>query len=336
MPIALSALRVVIDLSISASGPLLTCHTLSVRSRCKKSMHQPLAIVGIGCRFPGGAVDPDSLWRLLASGTDAISEVPADRWDLRRFYHPDVTEPGKTSARHGGFLKQSLYDFDAPFFGLSSREASVADPQQRLLLEATWEAFEDAGQDCAALRGRPVGVFVGGFMLDNFLDRFGITSRDYISPSTATSGMMVMLSNRLSHAFDFVGPSLSVDTACSSSLVATHLACSSLWAGESEIAIAAGVNVMMAPEPFITMTKGGFLSPDGRCKAFDRPGTCSGSSACSLPSAIFSFHPAPTAPPLPPISTASMPWRNGKPRRMSPLEAAMRPNVSQCARCWLT
>lgn len=232
-------------------------------------MHQPLAIVGIGCRFPGGAVDPDSLWRLLTSRTDAISEVPADRWDLRRFYHPDVAEPGKTNVRRGGFLKQSPYEFDAPFFGLSSREASIVDPQQRLLLEATWEAFEDAGQDCARLRGRPVGVFVGGFNLDNLIDRLGITSRDYISQSTATSGTMVMLSNRLSHAFDFVGPSLSVDTACSSSLVAAHLACSSLWAGESEIAIAAGVNVMLAPEPFIAMTKGGFLSSDGRCKAFD-------------------------------------------------------------------
>jgi acyl transferase domain-containing protein len=229
----------------------------------------PLAIVGIGCRFPGGACDPDSLWRMLREGVDAITEIPRDRWDQRRLYHPDTTVPGKTYARHGGFLAQSPFEFDAAFFGLSNREAAVLDPQQRLLLEATWEAFEDAGHDCTALRGRAVGVFVGGFILDNMIDRLGITSREHISTSTATSSAMAMLANRLSHAFDFVGPSLSIDTACSSSLVATHLACSSLWAGETEIAIAAGVNVMLAPEAFIAMAKGGFLSRDGRCKAFD-------------------------------------------------------------------
>jgi acyl transferase domain-containing protein/NADPH:quinone reductase-like Zn-dependent oxidoreductase/acyl carrier protein len=230
---------------------------------------EPIAIVGIGCRFPGNVVDPESLWRLLINGVDAVGDVPADRWDVRRFFHPDGSVPGKTYARQGGFLSQSPFDIDASFFGLSNREAAVLDPQQRLLLEVTWEALEDAGHDCVELRGRKVGVFVGGFSLDNFLDRFGASSRDYISPSTATSATLVMLSNRLSHAFDFVGPSISIDTACSSSLVATHLACASLWRGESEIAIAGGVNVMLAPEPFVAMAKGGFLSRSGRCKAFD-------------------------------------------------------------------
>jgi acyl transferase domain-containing protein/NADPH:quinone reductase-like Zn-dependent oxidoreductase/acyl carrier protein len=230
---------------------------------------EPIAIVGIGCRFPANAVDPDSLWHLLINGVDAVGDVPADRWDARRFYHPDGSVPGKTYARHGGFLTQSPFEFDAHFFGLSAREAAILDPQQRLLLEATWEAFEDAGHDCLQLHGRKIGVFVGGFNLDNLVDRLGVAGRDHISPNTATSATMVMLSNRISHAFDFIGPSVSVDTACSSSLVATHLACTSLWRGESEMAIAAGANVMLAPEPFIAMSKGGFLSRQGRCKAFD-------------------------------------------------------------------
>ncbi|WP_297972237.1 type I polyketide synthase, partial [uncultured Amaricoccus sp.] len=225
--------------------------------------------MGIGCRFPGGASDAETLWQLLVDGVDAISEVPRDRWDVGRFFHPDASAPGKTYARHGGFLGQSPFDFDAAFFGLSNREAAVLDPQQRLLLEVAWEALEDAGLDATALRGHPVGVFVGGFSLDNLIDRFGILSRDQISPSTATSSTLAMLANRLSHAFDFAGPSLAVDTACSSSLVATHLACSSLWAGESEIALAGGVNVLLAPEPFMAMAKGGFLSRTGRCQAFD-------------------------------------------------------------------
>jgi len=228
-----------------------------------------LAIVGIGCRFPGGAKCPESLWQLLRNGVDAIGEVPADRWDHRRFFHPDATVPGKTYARHGGFLAGSPYDFDAAFFGLSTREAAILDPQQRLLLESAWEALEDAGHDIVALRRRPIGVFVGAFNLDNLIDRFGIVSRDHLSPSSATSSTMVMLSNRLSHAFDFTGPSVSVDTACSSSLVAVHLACASVWSGESEMALAAGVNVMLAPEAYIAMAKGGFLSRRGRCAAFD-------------------------------------------------------------------
>lgn len=230
---------------------------------------QPLAIIGIGCRFPGGASGAGALWERLVDGIDAISEIPRERWEVDRFFHPEASAPGKTYARHGGFLDQSPFDFDAAFFGLSNREAAVLDPQQRLLLEVTWEAFEDAGVDAAALRGRPVGVFIGGFSLDNLIDRFGILSRDEISSSTATSSTMAMLANRLSHAFDLAGPSLTIDTACSSSMVATHLACASLTAGESELAIAGGVNILLAPEPFMAMAKGGFLSRAGRCQAFD-------------------------------------------------------------------
>jgi hypothetical protein len=194
---------------------------------------QALAIVVIGCRFPGGAVDPESLWRVLCDG-----------WHLGRFYHPDASVAGKTYARHGGFLDQSPYNFDAGFFGLSNREAAILDPQQRLLLEVTWDAFEDAGQDCLTLRGRRVGVFVGGFNLDNFVDRLSIHNRDHISPNTETSSTVAMLSNRLSRAFDFAGPSPSIDTACSSSLVATHLACASLY-----VVVTASPELYVAPWP---------------------------------------------------------------------------------------
>ncbi len=228
-----------------------------------------IAIIGIGLRFPGGATTPQELWQLLDAGVDAIGEVPPERWDARRFASSSGQEAGRTYAHMGGFLDDSPYDFDAGFFGLAPREANQLDPQQRLLLQATWEALEDAGQDHERLRRRPVGVFVGGFTLDNMIARLGVYGRDAINSHTATSSTMVMLSNRLSHVFDFVGPSLTVDTACSSSLVATHLACQSLRQGESEIALAAGVNIMLRPEYNISMSKGGFLSPTGRCRAFD-------------------------------------------------------------------
>ena len=228
-----------------------------------------IAIIGIGLRFPGGVTTPNELWRLLEDGTDAIVEVPPERWDARRFASQSGEEPGRTYAHMGGFLEQSPYEFDAAFFGLAPREASQLDPQQRLLLQATWEALEDAGQDHERLRRRAVGVFVGGFTLDNMISRLGTLGRDAINSHTATSSTMVMLSNRLSHVFDFVGPSMTVDTACSSSLVAVHLACQSLRHGESEIAVAAGVNVMLRPEYNVSMSKGGFLSRSGRCRAFD-------------------------------------------------------------------
>jgi acyl transferase domain-containing protein/NADPH:quinone reductase-like Zn-dependent oxidoreductase/NAD(P)-dependent dehydrogenase (short-subunit alcohol dehydrogenase family)/acyl carrier protein len=229
----------------------------------------PIAIVGVGLRLPGGANDTDQLWQLLREGVDAITPVPRERWDTRRFGSADGRAPGRTYAVEGGFLSQSPYEFDAPFFSMAPREASQLDPQQRLLLEASWEALEDAGRPPTSLRGRPVGVFVGGFCLDNLVGRLGVLSRDAINSHTATSSTMTMLANRVSHALDLGGPSLTVDTACSSSLVATHLACRSLWSGESELALAAGVNVILRPEYFLAMSKGGFLSRSGRCRAFD-------------------------------------------------------------------
>jgi len=232
-------------------------------------IYEPIAIIGMGLRFPGGAADPEQFWKLLAEGTDCIIDVPEDRWDMRRFYDPDTDRPGKTHQPQMGFLKVKLDEFDPLFFGMSPREAAILDPQQRLLLESTWEAFEDAGLTEDQLRGSATSVFIGGFCLDNKMQQLGVLNRDLIGQHTATSSTMVMLSNRISYSFDLRGPSLTIDTACSSALVAAHYACMSIWAGESDMAIAGGVNVMLRPEYPIAMSKGQFLSKHARCKAFD-------------------------------------------------------------------
>ena len=229
---------------------------------------EPIAIVGIGCRFPGGVNNPTRYWELLASGQDATCEVPDDRWEKGKFYDPEPGKLGKMSTFRGGFL-QNIDGFDAHFFGISPREAIWLDPQQRLLLMSAWEALEDAGADIDAMAGTRTGVFVGGFTLDyKLLQNYGVQSRYELQAHSATGMMMTMLSNRLSFAFDFRGPSLSVDTACSGSLVAVHLASQAIWNGECDTALAGGVNVMLAPNMTIAESKGGFLAPDGRCKTF--------------------------------------------------------------------
>lgn len=230
---------------------------------------EPLAIVGMGCRFPGRSDGPDSFWQMLHDGVDAICDVPGDRWDVRKFYDPDPASPGRTVTLQGGFLRESIWDFDPAFFGISPREASVMDPQQRLLLETTWEAFEHAGLDLDDELRRRTGVFVGAFCFDNAVQQMGVPSRDAIFSHSATSASMVMLSNRLSYVFDLQGPCFTVDTACSSSLVATHLGCRSLWERECDVAVIGGVNVMLRPESTILESKGGFLARDARCRAFD-------------------------------------------------------------------
>ncbi|HEX2324051.1 MAG TPA: type I polyketide synthase, partial [Chloroflexota bacterium] len=232
------------------------------------SVPEPIAIVGMACRFPG-APAVDAYWELLAGGVDAISEVPPERWSLDAFYDSDPGAPGKVITRWGGFLSQPLDAFDARFFGMSPREAARLDPQQRLLLEVTWEALEGAGLVPERLAGSPAAVFVGCFALESNILQLAPTSRDLLDAHSATGSVMTMVANRLSHLLDLRGPSVAVDTACSSSLVAVHLACQSLWSGESSLALAGGVNVMLRPEFTIAESKGGFLSPDGRCKAFD-------------------------------------------------------------------
>lgn len=233
-------------------------------------INHPIAIIGIGCRFPGNASNPNALWELLKNGIDAIIDVPGDRWSIKRFYDPDTGKPGKMTTRQSGFLKENIYEFDPLFFGISPREAETLDPQQRLLLETTYEAIEDAGLPIESLQGSNTGVFIGGFTLDHYVSILGKENREMINSHTAVSSTMTMLSNRLSYSFDLKGPSVSMDTACSSSLVAAHYACQSIWNNECSMAIVGGVNIILRPDFLIAMSKGRFTSKHGRCKTFDQ------------------------------------------------------------------
>lgn len=230
---------------------------------------EPIAVVGMGFRFPGRAHDSDSFWRLIRHGENATGEVPEGRWSLDFFHDENPDAPGRMYVRRGGFLDHPIDEFDASFFSISPGEAEALDPQQRLLLETTWEAIEDAGFKLGKESRRRTGVYVAGFGLDQKLLQFSALNRDAISSYTAVGCTMSMLANRLSHAFDFGGPSVAVDTACSGSLVALHLACQSLRHGETDTVVTGGVNVMLQPELTIAMCKGGFLAPDGESKAFD-------------------------------------------------------------------
>src|ERR1700760_1364359 len=235
-----------------------------------KDINEPLAVVGVGCQFPGDANTPELYWDLLFSGTDATRVVPETRWNADKYHDPNPKKVGKMVTRRGGFLSE-IDQFDPQFFGISPREANLVDPQQRLLLRTTWEALEDGGIPADGLAGTAVGVFIGGFTLDyQLLQNQGRTSRYRFKAHSATGMMMTMLANRISFAFDFRGPSMTVDTACSSSLVAVHLAAQSLWNGECDLALAGGVNIMIGPNTAIAESKSGFLAPDGRCKAFDQ------------------------------------------------------------------
>jgi acyl transferase domain-containing protein/acyl-CoA thioesterase FadM/acyl carrier protein len=229
---------------------------------------EPLAIVGIGCRMPGGIEDPEGLWKVLMEGRECIVDIPESRWDRRKYHDASGKSPGRTYVQRAGILRQDVREFDAAFFGITPREASVLDPQQRLLLEVSWEALEDAGVPPSSLAGTRTGVYVGGFMTDNLIIHSSPDNRERIESQSATASTLTMLSNRLSYFYDLRGPSVSMDTACSSSLVALHHACQSLWSGESEAALVGGVNAILLPETQITMAKGHFLSPRGRCHAF--------------------------------------------------------------------
>jgi myxalamid-type polyketide synthase MxaE and MxaD len=230
----------------------------------------PIAIVGIGCRLPGGVRSAADFWRLLEEGRDAIVDIPVDRWSRDRYYEPEPT-PGKSRVSRGGFLTDPIDRFDPGFFGISPVEANSMDPQQRLLLEVAWESIEDAGLRAEDLEHSQTSVFTGGFTLDYGQMQFSTSSGESptVAAHTATGVVMTMLSNRISHAFDLLGPSMSIDTACSSSLVAIHLACQSLWRGESDLALAGGVNLMLSPNFTIAASTGGFLSPTSTSRAFD-------------------------------------------------------------------
>ena len=230
---------------------------------------EPLAVVGLACRFPGGANSPEAFWRLLCEGRDAIVEVPPTRWSLETYYDPDPSLNGKMYVREGGFLRESPFEFDAAFFRINHHEAVRLDPQQRLVLEVAWEALEDAGLPLERLQRSRTGVYMGVFCLDNKLIHFSDQNMASLNAHTAAAATMAIVANRVSYTLGPARAQLAMDTACSSSLVAVHLACQALRNGDCDLALAGGVNVMLKPEYTISMCKGRYLAPDGRCKAFD-------------------------------------------------------------------
>jgi malonyl CoA-acyl carrier protein transacylase len=234
----------------------------------QQQQNEPIAIIGMGCRFPGGANDPESFWELLEQGIDAVSEVPLQRWDVEQFYDSQPDIPGKMQARAGGFLNIGLDLFDADFFRLAPREVVNMDPQQRLLLEVSWEALERSGQASQKLMGSQTGVFIG-ITTSDYAQRAMLADTTDIDIYTATGNSLNVAAGRLSYSLGLMGPSMAIDTACSSSLVAVHQACQSLRAGECRMALAGGVNVMLSPQVALAISKLRALAPDGRCKTFD-------------------------------------------------------------------
>jgi len=261
------------ELAGAALSPLQRAFLALEKSRARiaaleQSAREPIAVIGMGCRVPGGANTPADFWQLMRDGVDAISRVPSERWDIDALYDSDPSVPGRIATREGGFLAD-VDQFDPAFFGIAPREAQGMDPQQRLLLEVAWEALEHAGQAPDALGRSRTGVYVG------------VTASDYaylqlksgdasLLDAHFTSGIAhSIFSGRISYLLGLQGPSVTLDTACSSSLVAVHLACQALRSGECRMALAGGVNLILAPDLFIALSHSRMLAPDGRCKTFD-------------------------------------------------------------------
>ncbi len=236
----------------------------------EKGDTEPIAVVGVGCRLPGGVETPGQYWRLLQDGASGIVQVPSERWDADAYYSEDHARPGTICSREGGFLTSWQPDeFDAEFFGISPREAESMDPQQRLLLEVAWEALENAGITSPAIRGTQTSVFVGMTTSDYTLTLAGRLPPEEVDPHVPFGNAANFAAGRLSYFLGAHGPAVVIDTACSSSLVTVHLACQSLRRRESDQALVAGVNLMLSPENSIATSRWGMLAPDGRCKTFD-------------------------------------------------------------------
>ncbi|MFF8910685.1 hybrid non-ribosomal peptide synthetase/type I polyketide synthase [Streptomyces olivaceoviridis] len=242
----------------------LRAETESVR----QAQREPIAIVGMACRMPGGANDPGAFWDFLRQGGDGISDIPGSRWNIEEYYDPSPDARGKMYTRRGGFLPD-VDRFDAAFFGVSNREAAWLDPQQRLLLELGWEALEDAGQGPDELMGSDTGVYFGITSFDYSQRQMQEVNADDLDAYSLTGNASTFAAGRLSYWLGLSGPSLSLDTACSSSLVAVHLACQGLRSGEISAAVVGGVNVLLSPEWSVVTSRARMLAPDGRCKTFD-------------------------------------------------------------------
>lgn len=230
---------------------------------------EPIAIIGMACRFPGGADSPQAFWDLLHNGVNAVKEVPRERWDIDAYYDPDMDVPGKMNTRWGGFLEEPTDMFDAYFFGISPMELASLDPQQRLLMEVTWEALENANLPPDKLVGSSTGVFMGMMSLDYGSRLLQSGNPDNIDAYFGTGNTVGLAAGRLSYFLKLTGPSFALDTACSSALVALHLACHSLRRKECDMALTGGVNLMLAPEVTISFSKANLMASDGRSKTFD-------------------------------------------------------------------
>ncbi len=252
--------------SLSSAKLALAIRQLRSQTDVELLASEPIAIVGIGCRFPGQIASPEDYWRFLIGKKDAITEIPADRWNSADYYDSEVSAPGKMNGRWGGFL-EGVDQFDPVFFGISPREAALMDPQHRIALEVAWDAIHDSGKAPGQMAGSSTGVFMAIYNTD--YSRLLLADENSIGPHTCSGASQSMAPGRISYLLDLHGPSIAVDSACSSSLMAIHLAVQSLRSRDCDTALAGGVSLKLTPEHYLCLSKMSMLSPDGHCHSFD-------------------------------------------------------------------